>query len=89
MFINTTETLGIILGRGTEYTTGSIFLTLFILMLFIVAIGLMFGIKLEFTAILILPLLLSYMAYYSEFIVIGSIIFIYLALIVTQRFIFK
>lgn len=89
MFINTTETLGIILAHGTAYTTGSIFLSLFIFMLFLIAVAMLFGIRLEFTAILILPLLLSYMAYYSEFIGVGAVILIYLALIFTQKFLFK
>lgn len=89
LFINTTETLGIILGNATQYTTGSMFLTLLILVLILMAFAIMFGIQLEFTSIIILPLLLSYMAFYQEFIAIGTIILIYLALIVTKRFIFK
>ena len=89
LFINTTETLGIILGNATQYTTGSMFLTLLILVLILMAFAIMFGIQLEFTSILILPLLITYMAFYQEFIAIGSIILIYLALIVTKRFIFR
>ena len=89
MFINTTETLGVILARGTTYTTGSIFLSLFILMVFLVVVAILFGIRLDFAAILILPLLLSYMAYYSEFIAIGSVIIIYIGMVFAQKFLIK
>ena len=87
MFINTTETLGIIIGTATQTTTGNIFLTLLILMLFLVTVAMLFGIRLEFTAILILPILLSYMAYYGDYVGVGSVIIIYLALIFTTKFI--
>lgn len=89
VFLNTSETIGILIGTATTYTTGSMFLTLFIIMVTIIAVAMLFGIRMEFTAILILPLLLTYMAYYGEFIVIGALILIYLALIFTQKFIFR
>lgn len=90
LFINTTETVGIILGSATTYTTGSMFISLLILMLAIVAMAIMFGIQLEYTAILILPLLLSYMAFYGgEFAIISLVIMIYLALIFTKKFILQ
>lgn len=89
MFINWSQTMGVILAKSTEYNTGSIFLSLMILLVMILAFALMFGIKLEYTAILILPLLLGYMAYYSDFIAVGTCIFIYLALILTKNFLFK
>jgi len=88
-FINASQTWGIILASGTDYTTGSIFLTLSILLVFLMAMAILFGIRLEYTAILILPLMLSYMAFYSEFLAIGSLILIYLALIFTKKFLFK
>lgn len=87
MFLNTTETIGVLIGTATQVTTGSLFLTLLIVILVLLAVAMMFGIQLEFTAIIILPLLLSYMAYYAEFVGIGSVILIYLALVFTKRFI--
>jgi len=89
VFINATESIGIIIGNATTYTTGSMFLTLFVVLLFILAMALMFGIKLEYTAILVLPLMLGYMSYYSEFITIGVIIIFYLGFLVTKNFLFK
>lgn len=88
-FINNSQAFGIILASGTATTTGSIFLTLFLLMVLIVAVAMLFGIKLEYTAIIVLPLLLSYMAFYTEFLAIGGVILIYLAMVFSQKFIFK
>lgn len=89
MFINATETIGIVLGHGTQYTTGSLFITLLIIILLIMAIAMMFQIQIEYTAVLILPLILSYMAYYTEWVATGTILLIYLAILVTKNFIFK
>lgn len=89
IFINVTESLGIIIGRATQYTTGSMFLTLLLLVLIILALAIMFGISLEYTTILLLPLLLSYMAYYQEWVGVGSVILIYLGFVFTKRFILR
>lgn len=88
VFINTTETIGIILGNASTTTTGSLFLTLLLVLVFLFAICILFGIKLEYTAILLLPLLLGYMAYYGDFVAIGMIFLIYLAILLTKNFIF-
>lgn len=89
LFLNMTESIGIVLGNATTYTTGSMFLTLLIVMLIIIAIAIMFGIQLEYTMILLLPLLISYMAFYGEFVTIGSVILIYLAFVFTKKFILR
>lgn len=86
MFMNSTETIGILIGTATTYTTGSLFLTLFLVMLGLLAVAFMLQIPLEWSGIIILPLLLSYMAYYGEFISIGLVILIYLAIIFTRKF---
>lgn len=88
-FLNCTEPIGIIIGQATTYTTGSIFLTLLFIMLFLIAVATLFQVRLEYTAIIILPLLFSYMAYYAEFIGIGAVILIYLAILITKNFILK
>ena len=87
VFLNMTESIGIIVVQSTSYTTGSIFLTLLIIMLIIVAAAMMFGISLEYTAIIIFPLLLAYMTQYTDFVAIGAVVLIYLSLVFTQKFI--
>ena len=89
MFLNTTETIGIVLGTATETTTGSVFITLLMVVVLLVTMCILFGIVLEWTALFILPLLLSYMAYYNEFIGIGAVILIYLSIVFTKNFIFR
>lgn len=89
VFINWTESIGIVIGNATQYTTGSMFLTLMAILMLLIGLALMFGIKLEFTSLLILPLLLGYMAYYTEFIATGGVIIIYLGLLITKNFLFR
>jgi len=89
MFINATETIGLILGIASNESTGSLFLSLLIFMIILFAFCLMFGIPIEYSAIIMLPLVLSCMAYYQEFYVIGGVIFIYLAIIITKNWIIK
>jgi len=89
IFINQTETIGIIMGNASSTTTGSMFLTMLLVLILILAFAIMFGIKMEFTAMLILPLMLGYMSYYGEFIAIGLVILIYIGIIFTKNFIFK
>lgn len=89
LFLNATESIGLIIGSASTYTTGSMFLTLLLIVIMLLAVAVLFGIQLEYTVILILPLLLSYMAFYGEFLAIGSVILIYLAFIFTRKFILK
>lgn len=89
MFINQSQILGRIIGEATAQSTGSIFLTLLFIMLFFVAIALLFGIRLEYTVIIVMPLLLSYATYYSEFVGLLLVVLIYMAIILTKNFIVK
>lgn len=88
-FINFNETIGIIIGNATTTTTGSLFLTLLLIVLFFIAIAIVFGIRLEYTAIIIIPLVMGYAAYYSEFVALLLVLLIYLAFIMTKNFIFR
>lgn len=88
-FLNMTDSMGIILGRATEFTTGSMFVTLFIFMIICLAVCILLQIPMEFSAILILPLVLGCMAQYTEFIATGAILIIYLSILITKNFILK
>lgn len=89
MFINASGTLGVILGNATQVSIGSMVVALLILLVVLLGFCLMFGIPFEYSAIIVLPLVLSYMAYYREFFVTGGVIFIYLAIILTKNWIFR
>jgi hypothetical protein len=89
LFINTTETIGIILGSASTTTTGSLFGALLLVMIILIAMAFMFNIPLEFTAVLFLPLVLGCMAFYSQFLATGGVFLIYVSIIITKNFIFK
>lgn len=89
MFINSSSTIGQIIATGTSSTTGSLFVTLLMIIILIMAMAILFGINIEYTAILIIPLLLSYMSYYAEFYAVGSVILIYISIILTKIWLFK
>lgn len=85
-FINWSQSIGIVINNATSNMTGDILLTLLIVMIVLIAIALMFGIPLELTAIIILPLNLAYMAYYSQYFVGIGILILYISFILTKRF---
>jgi hypothetical protein len=87
--LNCSDTLGMVVIGITQQTTGSIFVTFLFIIAVLVAFALMFGIRFEYTAIIILPLLLGLMIVTSDFIAFGALILIYLASILTYNFILK
>jgi len=89
MFIDSTGVIGIIMGAGTVVTTGSLFVSLFLVLMFLFALCLVFSIEFEYSAILLLPMLLGYASYYKEFIAPLGVLLIYLAMIFTKKFLFK
>lgn len=88
-FINATETIGVMITTASNDVTGSLFLTLFGIVIAIVFLCFLLRIPMEFSAILVLPLLLGLMAYMQEFVTIGGIILIYLGVILGKNFFFK
>lgn len=89
VFINKTEIIGIVIGHATERTTGDIFITLFLIMIFLIGLATLFRISIEWTAIIILPYALAVGAYYSEFMgALGAILF-YLTFLVVRFWIFR
>lgn len=89
MFINASGTIGSILTYATSDVTGSLFLTLLGIVIGILFICVLFRIPMEFSAILVLPLLLGLMAYMQEFVPIGGVFLIYLGIIMGKNFFFK
>lgn len=85
-FINVTQTIGQVVTNANTTITGSMYITLLVVMLILIAICFLFSIPLSITAIIVLPLWLAYMAYYSDFIGGGMTILIYLAFVITKDF---
>ena len=78
-----------IINTGTTTLTGDIIATLLLVFAFIIIIALMFGIPLEFIAVLILPLSLVLGAYYSIFWLPVFIIIVFVASIITKNWLFR
>jgi len=89
MFINESGIIAQIMQSGTHTITGSMYLTIFIVLIFLIIICMMFSIPLEFLSIIILPFCISIMAYYSNFIAPVGVILIYLTTIITKNWLFK
>jgi len=89
VLLNTTGVLGTVIQYATLDLTGSLFLTLLGVVMLLLLLCLLFRIPVEFSAILVLPLLLGLMAYMTEFVAIGGVFLIYLGVIVGKNFFFK
>lgn len=89
VFINSSGTLGTVFQYATTEVTGSLFLTLLGVVMILFLICFLFRIPIEFSAILVLPLLLGSMAYMQEFVAIGGVFLIYLGVILAKNFFFK
>jgi len=89
MFINTTESIGTIIQAGTQSVTGSLFLTLLMIFIFLVIIGIIFSIPLEFISIILLPFCLACASHYGNFVAPVAIILIYVSTIITKNWIFR
>ena len=83
---DTTGAIYLIIEAITNNITGSIFLTLLFIMLLIIASLLIFGVPPELSIILIAPLILVVMSYMGEFLAVGGIMLIWLAIIFGRRF---
>ena len=89
VFINMTESIGIILGSASSTTIGSMFMALFLVMVGLFAIAMLFGIPLELTSIIMFPYILVCATYYNEFM--GVLVFsiFYFTFLFVKRFIFR
>jgi hypothetical protein len=85
IFVNSTGVFGILLNAFTENITGSLFLTLLLILMFLLALCMMAQIPIEWTVVFMLPLLLYLMAYTSEFQAIGGFALIYTGIIIAKN----
>ena len=88
LFINETG-IAIDVFNGMNGITGSPFLTLLLIVILVMLIAFLFRIPVEFTVILILPMLLTFAAFYSEFMAVTGVILIYIGILLAKNFFFK
>lgn len=89
VFINATESIGLILIAGSTNLTGNIVATLLLILAVLFAIAMMFQIPLEFTAVIFLPLCLAMGSYYSNMLGPLIVILIFLSTLVAKNWLFK
>lgn len=89
MFINATETIGVIMAAGTTGITGGVVATLFMILFILMVIALMFGIPMEFLIVLILPFCLVCAAYYSNFYVAIILIILFVSMLMAKNWLFR
>jgi len=87
--VNQTGSLGVILSAGTLSLTGSMVATLFLILMFLIAIAMMFRIPLEIIALLVLPFCLGVGAYYSNFMIVIVGILAFLSMMLAKNWLFK
>jgi len=75
-----------VLSSLTSNVTGSWFLTFLIITLIVFIIGLIFGLDLEFTSILVFPLLVVFASVTSEYLSVVVIGILYLAVLFAKNF---
>jgi len=87
--INWSQSIGQIISAGASNLTGSVESALILIVIFIIVIGLMFNIPLEFLSIFILPLCITVAAFYGSMLTVVVLIVIYLTAIITKNWIFR
>lgn len=72
----------------TANVTGSQFLTLFFILFLIIGFAFAFRIPIEFTMLLVFPLLIGFGAYTGGFMAVTAVGIVYLAVLVAKNFFF-
>lgn len=89
VFFNESGFVGTVIIGITNNVTGSIFLTLLLIVLLLLVAAALFRLSIEWTAIIIMPLLLVLMSYEGLFLPVGGVFLIYLAILLGKNFFFK
>ena len=89
LFLNETGFIATLLTNITNNITGSLFLTLLLIMLFFIVVALIFRIPIEYTAVILTPLFLVFIAATSDFLAVGGLVLIYLGILFAKNFILK
>lgn len=87
VFLNETGVIGAAI-VSLSGVTGSIFLTLLLLAILLMVLCLAFGLSVEWSSLLLLPLFLTLMAYDATFYSAGGALLLYLAFILAKNFFF-
>lgn len=84
--INETGVIGEVMVGLTNNVTGSLFLTLVLILVIFVIIGSLFRVPIEWQAVYLYPLMIAFMAYSGEFLAIGGVMAMFLGVILAKQF---
>lgn len=85
-FINTTDVIGQVIMYSVINITGSLFLSLLCVVMGLIALSLAFRMPIELTIPVITPLLIAIMAYTADFMTVGGVALIYIAVLMFKWF---
>ena len=86
MFFNTTDTIGFLIVQTTQNVTGTLDLTLGLIIFFALAVMFMFKLPTELVLLFSIPLILIIMAFSSTFMTLGIIMILYFAVVFAREF---
>ena len=86
MFLNETGIMGVILISLTDNVTGSLFLTLLLILVTILSFCFLFRIPIEWSAVIVMPLLITFATIQGEFVSILGIFLIYMGVIFAKYY---
>lgn len=89
MFMNMTGSIGILFQYLTINITGSELISIISILLLLIVFALLFKMPVELIMIIILPLILVFMAFYSGFLIVGGLILIVLAILFALNYFIK
>ena len=81
VLFNTSQFFGLLITQSTQEITGSLFLTLFMILTIFIGLMLSFRVPIELVVIFTMPLIIVIMAFESSFLIIGGILIMLLSFI--------
>ena len=89
LFFNETGIISSGLMLLSDNVTGSVFISLLLIMVLLILVAMLFRLPIEVTAIILMPVLIVFMALTSEFLAVGGVVLIYLGVIFAKNFFLK
>lgn len=89
VFVNETQAIGLWFGVMNNDMTGSAFLSAMLILVVLMFVGFAFRLPLEYQSAYILPLMLVYMAYSDEFLVVGGVILLFMSVVFSKYIFFN
>lgn len=87
--INMSNSIGLAIGMGSQSMTGSLVLTLLLIMIILFAICMMFQLPIEVSGVILLPVFIAAGSYYSNLLAPLMAILLYFAVMISKHWIFR